>query len=268
MSELDDSNTDTALAGLRVLVTRPGEAGEALGRRVEEQGGEAVVFPVIDIAPPSDLAGLRAAMREFASGRSVDLAVFISAHAAEAVGAQLKRLGMKAPSTTRIAAVGPKTKAACAAAGIRVDFAPSARIDSEGLLDALCGYKAVGRRIMIFRGQAGRETLGWGLRSRGAEVREVDAYSRRLTRRPAGELIERWLGGGIDVVVVSSASVWDALADLLGAYRRDLLQATPALAYSERIAEHCRSYGAATIITASQPLDESALAALAEWRAA
>lgn len=267
MSEYDESPAPaaTALAGLSVLVTRPGAAAEALARRIEARGGAAVVFPVIDIAPPADANALRAAAREFAAGRAVDMAVFISAHAATAVGAQLKRLGMRAPNTTRIAAVGPKTKAACKAAGIRVDFAPTARIDSEGLLDALCGFNAGGRRIMIFRGQEGRETLAWGLRARGAEVRYVEAYRRLLTRRSITPLIERWHGGGIDAVVISSGAVWDALGQLLGPHRH-LLDAAPAVAYSERIADYCRERGAAAVFAAGQPDDDAVVAALSAWR--
>lgn len=267
MTENDDSTTETtaSLAGLRVLVTRPQAAAAPLARRIEARGGQAVVFPVIEIAPPSDAGALRAAVREFAAGRAVDLAVFISANAAHAVGAQLKRLVMKSPTTTRIAAVGPKTKAACKAAGIRVDFSPTARIDSDGLLDALCGFRAGGRRIVIFRGQSGRDTLAWGLRARGAEVKYVEAYRLLLTRRSAVPLIEKWHGGGIDAVVVSSGTVWDALGQLLGPHRH-LLEAAPVVAYSARIAEHCQAQGAATVITAEKPSDEAAVAALAAWR--
>lgn len=256
MSEIDNSPTETpaSLAGMRVLVTRPGAAAEAMARRIEARGGQAVVFPVIEIAPPADANALRAAVREFAAGRGIDLAVFISANAALAVGAQLKRIGMKVPATTRIAAVGPKTKAACKAAGIRVDFAPTARINSEGLLDALCSFNAGGRLIMIFRGQEGRETLAWGLRARGAEVRHVEAYRRLLTRRSIAPLIERWHGGGIDAVVVSSGAVFDALGQLLGPHRH-LLEAAPAVAYSERVAKYCRERGAANIIAAEKPND-------------
>jgi len=265
MSETDDSTTPSPLAGLRVLVTRPAAAAASLAQRIEAQGGKTEVFPVIDIVPPADADALRVAVREFASGRAVDLAVFISAHAASAVATQLKRLGMKAPTTTRIAAVGPRTKAACAASGLRVDFAPTARIDSEGLLDALCGFNAGGRRIMIFRGQDGRETLAWGLRARGAEVRHVESYRRRLTRQPVMPLIELWEGGGIGAVVASSGAVWNALGQLLGPHRA-LLERTVAVAYSERIADYCRDMGATQIITAERPNDEAVVEALVEYR--
>ena len=258
-----------ALAGLRVLVTRPGAAGESLARRIEQHGGEAVLFPVIDIEPPVDETRLRNALRDLADAdrAAPDLAIFVSVHAAHAVAARLKALGLKIPAAAQVAAVGPKTAAACAAAGIRVDAGPAARIDSEGLLDALRTVDLTGNRALIFRGQAGREALARGLRARGASVRHVAAYRRRITARPVAPLVERWRGGGIDAILVSSAAVWDALRELLGGVPggRDLPAATPVFAYSRRVAAHCRARGAATVTAAAQPLDESALDALIAW---
>ena len=40
-----------SLAGRRVLVTRPRALARGLARRIEEAGGQAVLFPAIEIEP-------------------------------------------------------------------------------------------------------------------------------------------------------------------------------------------------------------------------
>ena len=164
---------------MRVLVTRP-SGGASLASLIQQHGGETVAFPVIDIRPPADAPALQAALCALAE---VDLAIFVSVHAVDSVAGQLARRRLRIPHSTRVAAVGPKTAAHCAQAAIAVDFVPGARIDSEGLLDALRDFQAAGKRVLIFRGQSGRETLAEGLRARGATVRHIESYRRRITER-------------------------------------------------------------------------------------
>lgn len=254
----------TALAGLRVLVTRPAGGGAELAARIERHSGAAVLFPVIDIEP-ADAGELRAELRDLARA---DLAIFVSVYAARAVVDAMARLDLRFPESTRVAAIGPKTAAVLWRARVVADFTPRARIDSEGLLQVLRRIEVAGKRVVIFRGQDGREELARGLRVRGAVVRHVEAYRRRVTAAPVAPLIERWQGGGIDAVVISSAAVFDALAQLLDA-QRDLLEAAPIFAYSARIAAHCRARGArGRIIAAERPSDGAVVEALKAWRAA
>lgn len=46
------------LAGRRILVTRPLAQAGPLVAAIEQQGGQGVVFPLIDIAPADDLLPL------------------------------------------------------------------------------------------------------------------------------------------------------------------------------------------------------------------
>jgi len=251
---------------VRVLVTRPGGGGASLASLIEQHGGEAVAFAVIDIRPPADDPALQAALCQLAE---VDLVIFVSVHAVDSVAGQLARRRLRIPHGTRVAAVGPKTAARCARAAIAVDFVPRARIDSQGLLGALRDFEAAGKRVLIFRGQSGRETLAEGLRARGATVRHIESYRRQITERPVAPLVERWRAGQIDAVVISSASVLDALTRLLGARHRDLLGATPVFAYSARVADYCRARGIrADIAAAAQPSDQAVVQAIIARRAA
>ena len=256
------------LRGIGALVTRPVGRADALCALIEKHGGEAIAFPVIEIAPPDDDGALLSALRRLGEA---DLIIFVSVHAVRGVSEALRQHGLQIPSETRVAAVGPKTAAQCEQAGIHVDFVPRARIDSEGLLEELRGFEAAGKNILIFRGQSGRDLIKEVLKSRGATVRYVESYRRRVASSsvaPVAPLLERWRKNEIHLVVIGSAAVLDALLELLGPRNRALLEATPVFAYGERVAEYCRAAGlAGEIRAAKQPTDESIVAAILEWAA-
>lgn len=228
------------LAGIGVLVTRPAERAAALAALIEERGGEAIAFPILDITPPADGAALLVQLHQL---EGIDLAIFVSAHAARNVGNLLAQHRLQIPPTTRVAAVGPATASQCEQSAIRVDFVPSERIDSEGLLDELRAFDAAGKNILIFRGQSGRETLKEVLEGRGAQVRYVESYRREITTRSFAPVLKRWRAGEIDAVAVTSVAVVDALAEVIGSRDRRLLVETPIFVYSRRVGEYCRGVG-------------------------
>jgi uroporphyrinogen-III synthase len=58
--------------------------------------------------------------------------------------------------------------------------ADSAKTDSEALFAALDRSALQGRRVLIVRGQAGRDFLSEALRGIGAEVEHISAYRREM----------------------------------------------------------------------------------------
>ena len=203
-----------ALAGRRVLVTRPREQAQALERLVREAGGEPVCVPAIEIRELADLAPFHALADRLAS---FDLAIFVSRNA---VCRALDLLGGRPwPAGLTVATVGQGSRAELEKRGFADVIAPAARSDSEALL-ALPVLAAVrGSRIVIFRGEGGRELLGQELAARGASVEHAVCYRRDV---PEGAGMRSAWAGGIDAVTVSSA---EGLANLLamlgeGAARR------------------------------------------------
>lgn len=256
------------LEEIGVLVTRPAGRAAALGALIEQHGGRAILFPVIEIAPPGDGGALLGALNQLGE---VDLVIFVSVHAVHNVAALLRRHRLRIPEGTRVAAVGPETAAQCEGAGIKVDFVPGERIDSEGLLEALCGFDVAGKNILIFRGQSGREVIRRGLEARGAGVRYVESYRCKVADLPpeqAMTLLARWRKNEIHLVVATSVAVVDALGKLIGARNRGLLEATPVFTYSRRVADYCREIGFTEIRVAEKPGDAAIVDAIVKWAAA
>ncbi|MDO9226417.1 MAG: uroporphyrinogen-III synthase [Pseudomonadota bacterium] len=245
------------LSGLGVLITRPLEQAAGLRSRLEALGARPVLFPTLAILPPTDAAALAprlAALAEY------DLAIFISPTAAR------HGLGLIPawPRGLRAAAVGPGTLAALREAGVAPVLAPSAGADSEQLLALPELADLSGRRVLIFRGEGGRELLAETLAARGAEVDYAECYRRGLPASDPGNLLDEWRRGGIQAVTVLSSQGLDNLFTLLGADNAELIRATPLFAPHTRIAEHARALGLSRAI--ATPPGEAGLArALVEY---
>lgn len=245
-----------ALAGKRVLVTRPREQALALERLVRGAGGEPVCVPAIEILPLADPAPFHALAARLAQ---FDLAIFISRNA---VRHALDLLGGKPwPASLRVATVGQGSRAELEQRGFAGVLAPAgaaARSGSEALL-ALPELASVrGRRIVIFRGEGGRELLGQELAARGASVEHAACYRRAA---PNGDAMRRAWAGGMDAVTVSSAEGLATLFAMLGADAADRLRGVPLFVPHERVAGEARRRGLERVIVAG-PGDAEMVAAL------
>ncbi len=156
------------LSGAGIILTRPARQAQELARLIEAAGGRAIIFPALEIIPrtpnPSNQAKLDAA----------DMAIFISANAVE-YGLRSASL----PQNLSLAAIGNATAAALHQAGYRNVLVPTQGADSEALLASPALHDVGGKRIAIFRGVGGRETLREALRQRGAKVEYIECYTRR-----------------------------------------------------------------------------------------
>ena len=229
------------LAGLGVLITRPAGQAAGLRARIGEQGGVPVLFPTLAILPPSDPDTLA---RRLADLAACDLAIFVSPTAVQTGLAAISAW----PAGLRAAAVGQGTAAALRDAGIARVLAPGDGADSEHLLALADLADMSGRRVLIFRGEGGRELLATTLSERGARVDYAECYRRGLPAADPAPLVETWRHGGIQAVTVLSSEGLDNLFTLLGAGNADLVRATPLFAPHPRIAERARGLGVAAAI--------------------
>lgn len=244
------------LADIGILVTRPARQAGAFAQKISALGAAPVIFPAIAILPPADPTRLARAHAEL---RDYDFAVFVSANAVEygAPGAS------HWPASVTAFAPGPGTAEALAAAGIAGARVPATTFDSEGLL-ALPEFVAPrGKRIVIFRGDGGREQLGDALRARGATVEYVACYRRAAPSGGGQGLAEAFRAGRIDAVTITSSEGLDNLWALTDEATRGEWRKGPTFAPHPRIAEHARGLGLAVVETPGS--DAGIIAGLIEW---
>jgi uroporphyrinogen-III synthase len=248
---------------VRELVTRPREQADNLARLIEARGGEAIRFPVIEIAEPRDTQALLAAidrLNDFA------LAIFISPNAVNrAMKLIVARGGL--PPGLRVACVGRGSTSELKLFGIENVIVPPGRFDSEALLEMPALREVRGKRIVIFRGDGGRELLGDSLRQRGAEIEYAECYRRVRPNTDMTPLLRRGERGEIDIVSVTSVDGLHNLFDMVGKAGQHWLIHTPIVVVSERMAEVCRELGFKTAARLAAPAgDEAILEAIQAWR--
>ncbi|MCS6764410.1 MAG: fused uroporphyrinogen-III synthase HemD/membrane protein HemX [Candidatus Protistobacter heckmanni] len=178
------------------IVTRPAGQAGALEAALRERGLDTLHFPLIDILPPEDPSRLDAALAELTGeAGAYALAIFVSPSAIDSAFGRLPGAGW--PRATAIGVIGPGSVAALAAHGVRApehrilspkaggdgSSAKNERYDSETLLAELraAGFDAAGlsgKRVLLVRGNGGRELLADSLRQAGAVVTVVEAYRR------------------------------------------------------------------------------------------
>lgn len=240
------------LAGRGIVVTRPAHQARQLARLIEESGGNAILFPAIEIGEVADLGPFTRLVDRL---DEFDLAVFISPNAIERA-MRLIQARRKLPPQLKVAAIGAGSVKALERHGVTGIIAPQGRYDSEALLER--SEIAGARRVVIFRGEGGREYLGDALAARGALVDYAECYRRvRPTLDPA-PLLRNWSGGGVHAVTATSSEGLRNFAEMIGPAGRERLQRTPVFVPHPRIAEAARPLGIQAVIVTG-PGDEGVL---------
>ncbi|TDV14521.1 uroporphyrinogen III methyltransferase/synthase [Paraburkholderia caballeronis] len=251
----------TAAAPFTVVVTRPAGQSDSLVAQLAAQRIRTLDFPLIAIAPAHDDAPLRAALNGL---DRYALVVFVSPNAVDRAFASYASVSSIWPHPLPVAVVGPASVAALARHGVaapdhRVISPPvpadeePARFDSEALyaaLEATFGATGLdGRRVLIVRGDGGREWLADRLREAGAEVETVAAY-RRVVPDPAigvWQQVHALLAGAPHAWLVTSSEGVRNLEELahehLTAGEIAQLKHAPLVAPHPRIAETARGLG-------------------------
>ncbi|MCO6412903.1 MAG: uroporphyrinogen-III synthase [Thiogranum sp.] len=250
------------LKGIGVLVTRPRHQAQPLCELIEEHGGTVFRFPVLEIGEPADSRTLSQAIENL---ETFDWAIFISANAVEkAMTAILARRNW--PVAVRIATIGRSSTEALSDFGLSTDLQPQQRFNSEALLELPEMQHVEGQRIVIFRGNGGREHLAETLRARGALVQYAEAYQRFRPQNDSGDLLRHWQRGEIDVVLINSEASLHNLIAMLGEAGRALLAGTRMLVVSERMIPIVESLGIQAPLLAADATDAAVLDALLAWR--
>lgn len=218
------------LQGMGVVVTRPAHQADPLCRLIEARGGRAIRFPTLAIEPPADPGAALAALDRL---EQYNLVIFTSVNAVERGFTLLgERRGW--PARPPAFAVGKATARALTARGVADCRLPQQGQDSEALL-ALPDLQAVAnQRILIVRGEGGRERLRPALEERGARVDEALVYRRVRPALPPDELLQYWARSAIHAVIVTSNESLRNLDEMVGEAGRRWLRRTPLVVVSER----------------------------------
>lgn len=249
--------TDAALHGLKVLVTRPARQSKQLCNAIRTAGGEPVELPMLDIRqlPEDPLI-----TNKFLNLDQYDIVITVSPNATKAGLDLVDSYWPQLPAHTTWLAVGSASGKLLAEYGIDAKF-PQQDTNSEGLLRLPELQNVKGLRILIMKGQGGRQLLTQTLTAAGARVDEVNLYTRDKPKYSEYKLKSLLNRQCPDVVLVTSINSLDNLEAIVSPHLSSLKD-LPLIVASDRIAAHARLLGFKQIINSEDASDESMMMAV------
>ena len=161
----------------KVIITRPLAQALEFAEKMRPLNAEAIIFPLIDIHALDDQTELQQKICELSQ---YSLVVFISPNAIDAF---MPHVGVW-PSQLPIAVMGEGSKRALGKFGLTnltakiISPANELKTDSETLLEVLDLASLADKRVLVVRGDRGREFLSDTLQKAGAKVQLLTAYRR------------------------------------------------------------------------------------------
>ncbi|TCT04083.1 uroporphyrinogen-III synthase [Paralcaligenes ureilyticus] len=198
-----------------VVLTRPQGQNESLAARLRDSGMDTLLLPGLLIQPLLDDPGLLPVPDDY------DLLIFVSGSAArlylDLYGR--RRAPTPWPSSCWVATVGQSSAGALYQAGCIphahiVHPDPAGGQDSKALWERLQRTEQRFERVLIVRGETGREWLGQQFEQAGASVRRYALYSRKplhWTREQCHDLQTRLDARATPVCVLTSGESIDAV---------------------------------------------------------
>lgn len=247
------------LAGRGIVVTRPAHQAAGLAQLIAAAGGNAILFPTIEVVAVDDPRPLMALIDRL---DLFDIAIFISPNAARQA-MQLIEARRKLPPHLELATIGRGGVSELERHGLTRIVAP-ARFDSEALLDMPAMQNVSGKRVVIFRGESGREVLGDTLVARGAVIEYGECYRRRRPQADPTPLFKAWERDELHAITVTSSEGLHNLFALAGNHHQPWLRNTPLFVPHPRIEHTARELCVETVVLTGQG-DEGLTQGLLQW---
>lgn len=253
----------------QVIITRPEKQARVLVDGLAKLGRQCVVFSMFEIEPMQDVTALDKALSRLSD---FALVVFVSPNAIDAAFGRLSYLKGEWPADVALGVMGVASKLALARHGLDEEnstiFSPLdlARTDSETLFSALDLASLRGKKVLIIRGESGRDFLSDSLVANGTQVEQLSAYRRVLPsfnmdkKRQLAQLLSDqndWLITSSEVL--KTLVDWSSQLDIDNAVAK--MQQQRLFVPHFRIAENAHELGFESVILSASG-DENLLLAL------
>jgi len=216
---------------LNILLTRPLAQVKALESMVLEKSHQPLLFPTLEVK------SLDATVKH----HQYDAVIFISANAVEHGLEILNNIQYEAIFT-----VGAATAKKLNQYNISVDDFPKEKASSEALLKLDSVVNLSFKKILIFRGRGGRETLRIGLENNNNQVEYVEVYDRVVCKASVlhQQSLDSFLVDNQGVISITSNENLDGLITLSNHFNKlSEITSYPLIVLSERIKQYAQNFG-------------------------
>lgn len=223
-----------SLKNLTILITRPVHQALGLSERIEALGGHPILFPTIEILELEDKTQVHAQVEHLSD---YHFAIFISANAAQKAAPIIQAHWPTWPTSTKIISIGASTAKALQVLNWPASIHPTTLFNSETLLTLPELQNIANKKIILFRGEGGRELLAKTLRERGTQLTEAIVYQRA---QPQHHVLHQ---EKIDVIICTSNHGLQNLVAMTDETSRQWLQNMRLLVISDRMVHLAKELG-------------------------
>lgn len=250
------------LFGKRILVTRSRSQASLLSDLIDDLGGEAIEFPMIELRFPTDETKLSVMDAALHSLAQYDWVIFTSVNGVEYFFRRMKELQVDIRSMHRasITAVGPETAEALRERGLTVQVIPDT-YQAEGIWESLQSLISTGQKVLLPRSDLARSFLPERLQEAGLHVDDVVVYETCIMEEGTDELIAELEKQELDIITFTSSSTVRNLVQIIQRQQRDhvkLLQHASIACIGPVTAQTAEEFG----LTVNYLAEESTIPAL------
>lgn len=245
------SNTSQPLTGARVLICRPEPQASRLAGAFEAAGASTRVLPAIERVPLPETPEARQVILDLDLYQHV---IAVSPYAASQLLERIDAWWPQLPVGVHWYGVGAGTAAVMARAGLAPEHPPTG-FTSEALLQLPSLQNLEHDKVLLARGDQGRELLRQTLEQRGARVTVLPLYRRQQPTPPATVVEACLVHFRPDVIVALSGETLNnfiALSENSSHNYRDSLLLVPV----DRVARQARTAGFKRVVCATGMTDE------------
>ena len=161
---------------IALISTRPQETNVQLSDELKNSEIKLLSFPLTEIHPLNNYQIFDGVIENIKTYQHI---IFISTNAVHFFLERVKKLSLQIPKNLIFSSIGPTTKLLLQKK-LSVDVhSPIKTFDSEHLLKEKIYNNVEGQKILIIRGEGGRETLKNALEEKGAIVNYGECYVRK-----------------------------------------------------------------------------------------
>ncbi|MFO7526298.1 MAG: uroporphyrinogen-III synthase [Ignavibacteriaceae bacterium] len=208
-----NTNSVRPLKNKKFVLTRTVEQSKESASAFSELGAEVIIFPTLEIVPPSSWDEFDRIVSE---QDKIDFIILTSAHAVKMYAKRLKELNIEILyKQIKVVAVGSKTYSVCEKHNVPVHIIPK-KFSGEGVVEALSKYDLKNKLVFIPRSAIGREDLPHGLAELGAIIKTVPVYNVSLpTKENISENIKRLNNSKPDLFIFTSPSTFENFLQIM-----------------------------------------------------
>lgn len=207
-----------ALAGRRIVLTRPAGSSAEWRTRLEAQGATVIDLPLIQVTKDVNLDTLAEVFQELSRYEWI---IFTSANGVKYFFEEFHRVhdDIRSIGLVRIAAVGEATAAAVREQHLRVDIQPRKASGDELAKELISRESMDSAKVLVVTGNRNRDTLVEKLHEARTIVDQLPVYKTEETDLAADPVAADFRAKGADAILFASPSAAQSFFDQAAALK-------------------------------------------------